>query len=126
MKETTDTFAAGGLTDSDRTVLERLRRDERQRFVFLIANLVFGGLFVWRNWNAPFVYNELGRLPYSEASKNPYYDMIHMVPWLMGCYLIVRGIYDCFFNRRRKLLLKLAGMLAHSGSEVPRETPGET
>lgn len=101
----------GTLEDSDRKLLERVKRDETQRHVSMISGLIIGGLFLWLNWEAPFAYNELKKLPYSEASKSPYYETIHMVPWFIGLLMIARGIHDCFFNRRRKLLIKLAAMI---------------
>lgn len=126
MNDQTPGGDCGALTDSDRKMLKRLLRDEKQRFGTLFSGLLVGGLIVWLNWEAPFAYNELKKLPYSEASRNPYYETIHMIPWMLGMCFIARGIYDCFFNRRRKLLLKLAAMLEPArppeGSESSEES----
>jgi hypothetical protein len=96
------------LTGCDRKLIERLKREERKRFGTLGFSFLFGALFILLHWNAPFACQKMWQTPYSAVSKDTLYEALFITPWLGGVFVIVRGIYDSFFNRRRRLLLKLA------------------
>jgi TRAP-type C4-dicarboxylate transport system permease small subunit len=111
---TTEPAKPDSLSTRDRKMVERLRNEEQKRYVYLFFNALIAALLLFLFWDAPFVMHRLGRLPYSEAIKIPFYETRFIAPWLVGVFILIRGIYDCFFNRRRKLVLKLAGELEQS------------
>ena len=109
----TSTTSKEGIVVSARDLkwIDRIRKEERQRYVGLLASLLVTAFLLYMFWEAPFAMHRLEQLPYSEASKSPFYETRFIVPWLIGVFTMIRGIYDCFFNRRRKLILKLANEL---------------
>jgi hypothetical protein len=96
------------LNPSDLKMLARLRDEETNRHLTLFLNLLVAALLLFLFWDAPFALHRLDQLPRAELSKSPFNEVRFIGPWLLGVFMLIRGVYDCFFNRRRRLLLKMA------------------
>ncbi len=67
------------LSTHDRKVIGRIRKEERERYQSLFASLLVAVFLLYMFWEAPFAILRLEQLPYSEASKSPFYEMRFIV-----------------------------------------------
>ena len=81
------------LTDRDQMLIKRLQKEEQSRFFDLAYNLTLGSFVLL-----------IGTISFVGAGDH---QALFIALRLIGAFVIIRGIYECFFNHRRRLILKL-------------------
>jgi len=95
------------ISKSEEKLLRRLRGEERSRF-HALGWIASGAFFLWFAWDAPFAFYRFDSIPSLERKDLPY-AAIHSLPfWILGVFWVCRGLYSSFFDRKRRLLVKLA------------------
>jgi hypothetical protein len=95
------------LADSERKFLVRLRGEEQSRFHALLW-FILGAILVWLGWDAPFALGRFCDLPYSQSKELPYGPIGGIHLWFVGVGYLLLAIHSTFFDRKRRLLVKLA------------------
>ena len=95
------------LSESDRKLLERFRREERSRF-HALPYFIVAALFLWLYWDAPFAYSRFDNLPSDQRKDLPYAAIRGLPMWCLGIFWLWRAIYSTFLDRKRRLLVRLA------------------
>ena len=95
------------LSESDRKLLERFRREERSRF-HALTYFIAAALLLWLTWDAPFAFNRFQEVPHDLRKDLPYAAIRGLPMWCVGIFWLGRGIYSTFLDRKRRLLVRLA------------------
>ena len=99
------------LSKSDEKLLRRLRGEERSRY-HALGFFAAGAFFLWWGWDAPFAWHHFDSISSLERKDLPYAAIHNLPAWIVGVYWVCRGLYSSFFDRKRRLLVKLASLAA--------------
>lgn len=97
---------ASRLSESEESYLQDCCEEERQRYWQAAGWLVLGIFFLWLCWDStPFSFT----LNDTSSADVPTKKEIARLPgWMLGAYWVWRAFQTAFFDRKRRLLAKLA------------------
>lgn len=110
------------LTDRERKLVSRLQQVEKRRWLYNIPGIIAGAFFVLIYWEAPFAYWNFTSLPHVDMQKIPHSEAVYTVMWLAGLVLLISGIRGLFFDRERKLLLRITSELYEADGKKFEQT----
>ena len=95
------------LSESDRKLLERFRREESSRLHGL-PYFLCAAFLIWVTWDAPFAFSRFEDIPSEQRKDLPYAAIRGLPMWCLGIFWLWRAIYSTFLDRKRRLLVRLA------------------
>lgn len=107
------------LSESERRFVDRLRREDKQRWIWFFVSILPGVFFLWLCWDALFAFYALRHVSDSQQKANLYPVAINIWGWTAGLMIILMSISQHLMNRERRLLLKLT---AEGRGEETRST----
>lgn len=95
------------LTAKELRLVSRLQQEESHRWLFTVPGLFAGIFLILIHWNAPWAYLEFTSLSPVEKQAIPHHGAVYLGMWFAGLVMVVFNLKQLFFNRERKLLMKL-------------------
>ena len=95
------------LTEADKELIRSICSESRVSFVG-IGGIILGATLLIYFKDSPIALERFQTIPGDQTAKLPYAAVRNIHYWFLGLYFLFGSIHGLFFERRRRLIAKLA------------------